>query len=253
MSLPRLETPIHTFILPSTKEKITYRPFLVKEEKILSLAYKEIEFLREREKAGEKIENIENAQADILITALREIAKTTTFNKADVSKWTAFDMDYFYLMLRCRSKGPIVDLVAKCDCGHSNKFNIDLEKSTYLDTSAETSKNVKFKGTNMGIVLKYPSFDQVAEILSSGDSNADNYYDLLMELTESVYDGDNVTTEFDKKDFEGFIESLRSEDLEAIRNFFRGAPKVKIKVSYTCEKCNKKHDAQLEGIESFFD
>ncbi len=260
MKLPQVETPVYTLVLPSTKKTITYRPFLVKEEKVLALAYKELEVEQNNPKLSDE------DKINIILSSIKEVVKSCTFNKVDIENWSAFDLDYFYLMLRARSKGVNIDASATCgnivgnvdgediECDHKNSFTINIIDNLEVDFKNAPDKNIKFAGTNIGMVLKYPTINDVARAMVIIDnSDIEGSYAAIKEMTECIFQGEEVFTDYTDEEFKDFIEHLRQEDMEQIQNFFKNQPVVKLKFKFTCKKCGHEHDAHLEGIQNFLE
>ena len=241
--LPKVETPVFSFTVPSTNENIKYRPFLVKEEKILSLAYND-------------------PDPNSKMVAIKEIIKNCTFNNADIEKWTAFDIELFYLKLRSKSKGSIINLIITCPneveghvCGHDNNISIDFDKYE-VDWKNNKPRNIQFEGTQVGIKLNYPKMEDI--VLSEkvyNEKDVEGAYSLIYRLVDCILDGDKVIDKEDisEKEFIDWLEYLRPEHLRQIEEFLENIPQVSIKFSYTCSKCGFKDEVTLEGLPSFLE
>jgi len=235
MALPKLETPVYELEQPSTGETIKYRPFLVKEQKILMMA--------QESKDDKQIRD-----------ALASLISNCTYQKVDPYKIPIFDIEYLFLRIRGKSVGEKVDL--KLLCPDDNETFID--KTINLE---EIGVNMKVGHTNeveitdkVKITLNYPTLNDVVDMGQDMDSSED-VFKMIKRCVHEIHDGDKVYNKVDISDseLEEFIDSLTSQQFEKITNFFDTMPKVQHSVEVTNPKTKKKGEIVIEGIQSFFD
>ena len=236
MALPKLNTPTYELEIPSTDEKIKYRPFLVKEEKILMIA----------------MESKDNAQ---IINAVQEIVESCTFNKIDVGELPMFDVEYLFLNIRAKSVGEVSKLRILCpdDAKTYAQVEVDLTKVEVQVDDKHTNK-IELSD-DMGIIMTYPSMKTFQEI---GIQNVDskNMLDVISscvlqiyeEKGEKVYPGKDST----KAELTEFIENLNSKQFEKVKSFFDTMPKLKHEITLKNPKTKKESKLTLTGLNDFF-
>lgn len=235
MSLPKLTTPTYEMKLISNDTKVTFRPFLVGEQKILMMAY----------------ESGDNKQ---IIRALLEILKACIISPKDLDleDMPLFDLEYAFLQLRSKSVGEAAFLMAKCKhCGYEeNRVRVDTDK---MDITRHKDHETNIPLTNnIGVVMRYPNASDAAEWRT--EENVENVFDVITSCIKSVYDNDTVydMSSQSKAEVEEFINSLNTEQFGKLQKFFDTMPKVSKKISYKCKECKKDNELVLEGINSFF-
>jgi len=233
MNLPKLETPKYQLTVPSTQKEINFRPFLVKEEKILLIAQ-------------------ESGEEPNFIRAMKDIVNSCTFGEIDAGNLASFDLEYIFLQLRSKSVGEDADLGLKCEeCEEANAVKINLE---VIEISKENPLPNKIQLTDeIGIIPQYIKVNdliRISEIEQSGDVLTES----IAASIESIYDKANVypMAEASSKDKGEFVDSLNNTQMKQIEEIFSSAPKLKETVSFTCKKCGAKNKQLLAGIESFF-
>ena len=232
-TLPKLEITKYELQVPSTGEFVEYRPFLVKEEKILMIAQ-------------------EANDPKAVIKALKDIISACTFNKLSPNTLTSYDMEYIFLQLRMKSVGETAQIMLKCEeCGLENEVNVDLSKATIEYPKEKVDPKIELTDS-VGLVLKSLTVKDLEKLENSGD----NISDVIALAIESIYDGDNVFLAKDssKKELVEFVDSLEHKHLEAIQAYITNQPKLVIEVEFTCvdPKCKHLNKIKLEGIQNFF-
>ena len=240
MAIPIIATPTYELILPSTGKKIKYRPFLVKEEKMLLLA----------------METKDSAQIQ---TASKTVIADCTFGEMDVEKCPPFDLEYIMLQLRIKSVGETVTPSFKCKkCETSNEVEVDLTKINVIQTEGH-SNTVKLSDT-MGVVMRYPTMsdDDIAPA-SEEDSqnvlkNAERSMQLIASCIDAIYDGEKVynTKNFTKQEVMEFIENLSQGMFQKIATFFQNMPTLKHDIKFACAKCGEENNLSIRGVQDFF-
>ena len=232
MTLPKIETPTYELEIPSSKEKITYRPFLVKEEKILLLA----------QEAGE--------ESDIL-NAIKQIIKNCTFEEVEVNDMALFDLEYIFLRIRSKSIGEKVELKLLCDDDGETyaDVTIDLDEVT-VDFPKEHTNNIQLTDT-ISLVMRYP---QMSALSLTTVSDTETIFHMIKTSIRQIIDGETIyeQVDFTEEDLDAFIESLTSEHFKNIQEFFQTMPKLKHVVKYKNPKTKKQNKRTLEGLNSFF-
>ena len=232
MALPKIVTPTYELEIPSSKKKITYRPFIVKEEKILLLA----------QEAGE--------ESDIL-NAIKQIIKNCTFEEVEVNDMALFDLEYIFLNIRSKSIGEKVELKLLCDDDGETyaDVTIDLDQVT-VDFPKEHTNNIQLTDT-ISLVMRYPQMSALS--LTTG-SDTETIFHMIKTSIRQIIDGETIyeQVDFTEEDLDEFIESLSSEHFKQIQEFFQTMPKLKHVVKYKNPKTKKQNKRTLEGLNSFF-
>lgn len=234
MALPQVNSSKYSTILPSTNETIEFRPYLVKEEKILMIA-------------------LETKDQKQIIRAMQDVIQACVYTKIDFSKLTTFDIEWMFLQLRAKSVGEKIDLKLKCTaCETVNDILFDLEK-VFIDDSKKQDSNVINLSDTIGVTLKYPSVDDVSNLKQDAES-MDGALEIMAKSVINIFDEDNV---YDTKD-EGlaevikFLENLNSGQFKKLSDFFAAVPMVKADIEYKCKSCSEENKIELKGIQNFF-
>ena len=243
MPLPKIETPQYELTIPSTEKVVKYRPFLVKEEKILLIA-------------------LETEEESQIINAVHNIIDSCLFGDVDVSELAMFDVEYIFLQLRLKSKGEEVPLLLECDkCKQQTQFQLNLADVQVQRTEGH-EKDIKLQN-NIGVIMKYPSME-LRSLFDSGRSDIENIFESLVLCLESIYDAETVYPAKDhtKLELDDFFESLPESEFKKIQQFFETMPALKHEVDVTCtnrtgkgkssKPCGHRNQKTLEGLQSFF-
>ena len=236
MALPILTTPTYELEIPSTEEKIKYRPFLVKEEKILLIA----------------LESNENLD---IVQAVKTIVDDCTFNKLDLGNLPMFDVEYIFLQIRAKSVGEVSKLKILCqdDMETYTDYEINL---TDIEVEVIEGHTNKIELTDkMGIIMKYPTIDsfQSTGITSISSSNM---LDVISSCILQIYDkkGEEVHYAKDQtaKELIDFIEQLSSQQFKDLQKFFDTMPRLKHTIMVENPKTKVKNKIELNGLNDFF-
>ena len=235
MALPQVNTPTYELAVPSTDEKIKYRPFLVKEEKILLIA------MEAQEQSG-------------ILNAVKDIVKSCTFDKFDVNKAPIFDIEYIFLNIRAKSVGEVSTVNLRCPDDNETFVQTDIDL-TKVDVQLTKGHTNKIELTDeMGMIMTYPTLDSFTD--STTVINASNMLDVIASCVAQIYDkkGEDVYDAKDstKKEIVDFIESLNSKQFKEIQNFFDTSPKLTHTVTIENPKTKVKSDITLTGLNDFF-
>ena len=243
MALPKVSTPTYELTVPSTGEKIEYRPFLVKEEKTLLMA-------------------AEDQNVSTITKAMRDIISTCTEGDLDIKNLAPYDIEYIFLQLRGKSIGDVISLNLKkpesieceeSECPRSTEIKVNID-----DIKIDTSKIVDSKielTEDIGIKLGFPQLDSVQKYTTKGGAmDASAVFKMINDCIEYIWEGKEIYKAKDatKKELNDFIESLNTEQFNKIREFFESMPRLRHEITWTCSKCDKSAPLLLEGIDSFF-
>ena len=247
MALPKVMTPTYELTIPSSGEKVSYRPFLVKEEKILLMA-------------------IEEGTPASMVKAMRDIISACTENHVKVKDLAPFDIEYFFLQLRGRSIGDVINLDLRkpgnvvCEeeegenCNQVCNINVKID-DIVVDSSEQTESKIELTDT-IGVKMNYPQLETVSKYAGTLGVNmkSEDIFKLINECIEYIWDEDEIFKAKDstKKELTEFIESLSTDQFSKIRDYFEGMPRLKHTIEWKCPKCDKTGDMLLEGIDSFF-
>jgi len=235
MALPILEAPKYTVEIPSTKKTVEYRPFLVKEEKILMIA-------QETEDARE------------MLNAMKDIVRTCTFEKVDVNALTSFDLEYIFLKLRSKSVGEISNVNVKCSaCEAPNPvaLNLDIIEVKFNDS---VSKTIMITDT-IGVNMRYIRVKDMSTLTDDKKSRGDIINEVVIASIESIFDAQKVypTENSTKAELITFINSLNRAQMQKIESFIAAVPTLQQTVEFKCKSCAHDNSLELSGTQSFFD
>tara|TARA_B100000579_G_scaffold328836_1_gene278861 strand:- start:461 stop:1171 length:711 start_codon:yes stop_codon:yes gene_type:complete len=234
MALPKLNTPTYSLVLPSTGEEVKFRPFLVKEQKLLMLA-------QESENNKEMLDTVV------------KIVSSCTFNKVDPTHSPLFDIEYVFLKLRAKSVGENVEVTLLCpddeETYTTKKINLDeieIEVDESHSNEIQLTEQIK-------LIMKYPQMSDMNQINTQDNSQINLVFSVLKHCILEVQDGDTSYQKVDisDKDLEEFIDSFDTEQFEKIMTFFETMPKLREKVEVTNPKTQVTSEIVLEGLESF--
>jgi len=229
MALPLLTTPEYDIEVPSTKETITIRPFLVKEEKVLLTA-------------------LEGGDEKEIVKSIKQVMKNCIQSDIKIDALSFFDFEYIFLMMRAKSVGDVIELTLEHHCGEMNKVGIDIN-SIEVEFSDDHSDTIKLND-DIGIKMKYPTISNTDMFTDAND--IDKMFQIMETCIDYVYDDDKVYDEFSKKELKTFIESMNKDQLEKIMDFFNTMPSLEHQVEYTCTNCGEVQKYTLKGISDFF-
>jgi hypothetical protein len=229
MSLPKLETPIFELVLPSTEQKLKYRPFIMKEYKTLMM--------------------LQDASDEESINIIQELINVCTFGKLPKDS-PSFDIEYVFMNIRARSIGEGVDLVVNCDCGNKIDYVMDIP-SLKVEKHPSHTKKIQITDS-VGFEMQYPRFKNTMEVFTSGDENQ------ILDLIASCIKGIYTQTEYHEIDIDNVvelkerIESMTTDQFAKLEQFFETMPKLVHDVNVKCDKCGALNHARLEGLQNFF-
>ena len=232
MALPQLATTKYELTLPSTGEKVEFRPFLVKEEKVLMIA---------QGTGGQKD----------MLKAIETIIDACTFQKLDAKKLPMFDIEYVFLQLRAKSVGAQVEVSVLCPDDKKTRVPVKLNlEEIKCVREVGHDNNIKLTDT-IGIIMDYPRVDTV-NLLSEDD--ATSAFEIMKNCVKQIYDAENVhdKADMDDKELSEFLESMSHDQFVKVQQFFDTMPKVKHTIKVKNPETGVTSDVVLEGLNSFF-
>ena len=234
MAVPELNTSRYKVDIPSTGQTVTYRPYLVKEEKVLMMA-------------------MESGDNKVIMQATIDIIKSCVYDDIDIDSLAMFDIETLFLALRSKSVGEKVDLNVKCEeCGEGNEVQVDFDD---INTPVVSHDNKQMMLTeDVGVVLKYPSVKEIEKLTDVGDESIDSAMKMIAACIDSIFDADHVypASEETPKALNGFVESLNNEQFIKLSEFFTNIPALNSMIEFDCKKCNTPNKQELRGLQSFF-
>ena len=236
MALPKLDVPIYELTVPSTDEKIKYRPFLIKEEKILLIA-------------------MESGANEDVIQAVKQIVSECTFNTLKLGNMPMFDVEYIFLQIRSKSVGEVSKLKILCRDDGETYANVEVDL-TEIEVQVNDDHTNKIELTDeMGVIMKYPTIDSFSTAGIS-DITADNMLDVIVTCIDKIYDkkGEEVYDSKDssKKELMDFVEQMNTQQFQDVQAFFDSMPKLRHEITVVNPKTKKENIVALSGLNDFF-
>jgi hypothetical protein len=236
MALPILETPKYTLTVPSTGATLEYRPFLVKEEKVLLIAQ-------------------ESDSQEEMLKAPKDVIRSCTFDKCDPNKLTSFDLEYVLLKLRSKSVGEIANINVKCSkCNHSNPIEVDLDS---IAIECDTDLPRIMLTDTVGITLRYIRVKDLGMLTKDNKKTGDLITDSIIASIDTIFDDKGVykTDDTPKNELAAFVGSLNRAQMNKIEDFIANTPRLEKTVSFKCSnaECNAENEVVLAGIKTFFE
>jgi len=236
MALPRInETPNYDLIVPSTQKKVSFRPFLTKEQKILLMA---LETQDNKKILGAITDTIAACAPDI-----------------ELNKLTTFDVEYIFTQMRAKSVGERSKVGIKCsECGHQNEISIDLEK-IQMEVPDKKANTIKLNDT-WTLKLKYPSYVHMINNQNVIDNESPTSTIMAMIATcldSLMSEEENIRFADESNEaIVDFIDNLNADQFEKVMKFVQDMPKLRHDVTFNCESCNHENKLTLEGMNDFF-
>ena len=237
MALPKIEVPTYELTLPSEDKKIKYRPFLVREEKILYIA-------------------METGQNKEMINALKDVVGACTFDVLNVDRLPIFDIEYLFLQIRAKSVSEVTKFRAICpDDGKTYvETEVDLTKVEVQVDDEHTNRIMLESERNLGLVLKYPTLKNYDVGRGLDNIEIDKVFNILIDCIDHIFEGDKIYPAKDtsKQELKEFIEGLPQDAFTKIKSFFDTMPKLKHEIEVTNPNTNVTSKIVLTGIADFF-
>ncbi len=231
MTLPSPTIPKYEIRVPSTGETVSYRPFIVKEEKVLLIA-------------------LESNQYSMIANSIKDIVNTCTFEKLEMNTMPVFDLCYLFLNIRAKSVGETAEptfLCQNCECANSVEVNL-----TDIQVIKEDTHTNKISlGEGLGILMKYPVLvPETPDGMEVGDASVKSVCDCI----DMIYTNEEVhkAKDYKPEELSEFVENLTHKQFESILKFFTTMPKISHTVEFKCVKCKEENEIELEGLGDFF-
>jgi hypothetical protein len=233
MALPKLNTPKYYTKVPSTGADVEFRPYQVREEKMLMIAS---ESQDERQVVG----------------AMKDLIDACTFGAIDITKLTMFDLEYIFVKLRSKSVGESTKIGMNCtSCSHKNEVEFSLE-DVYVNMNEELNPTIELSD-GVGVTMKYPGINDVMDI--GGDlSDVDKMMGMIRASLDTIYTSEEVfnVKEQSVKEVDDFIDSLTSKQFSKIREYLEEMPSAQINIDFECMECGNKNEHVVKGTANFF-
>lgn len=234
MALPKLnDAPKYEIVVPSTGAKVRYRPYLIKEEKILMLA----------------MESQDQKQA---LSAIVDTIGSCIQDEIDTKALTTFDVEYLFTQIRSKSVGETAKIMVKCQhCETENEVVVKLDD---IIVEQEELEDVIELTPEISLKMKWPTYTEVIDSTTAGTEGTEQTFELVIQCIDSVMTPDEALKLKDesREDIMAFIESLSATQFDKIRKYVEKMPKMEHQVQFTCTSCEKGNDITLSGISDFF-
>tara|TARA_B100001113_G_scaffold54806_1_gene40634 strand:+ start:20257 stop:20967 length:711 start_codon:yes stop_codon:yes gene_type:complete len=235
MALPIVNAPRYKTEIPSTGAKIEYRPYVVKEEKILMIA----------------LETKDNKQ---IMSAMKDVISACVHTDIDVDSLASFDIEWLFLKLRAKSVGEKVDVRLKCedsDCKSLTDVSVNLDD---IEIQSPDKDNTIRLTEEIGVVMRYPSVTILQKYSEEELSKAEGAFAMIADCIDTIYDEDNVydCAKETKEDVNNFLDNLSADQFVKITKWFEDMPSIEKVIDYKCVKCERDNRIELRGIQSFF-
>lgn len=245
MALPKINVPIYELKLISTGQTVRFRPFLVKEQKLFLMAS-------------------ESDDPKETIKTIKQVLRNCILDEIDIDTLPTFDLEYLFLNLRARSVEEVVELKYKCnnkitdEHGHSEVCDGVVDFKLNL-LEIQPTKNPEHTDMvqlteDLGVCLKYPTFDMIEKYDSYDEDNADVMLQVLADCINYVYDKESIYYAKDqtREELMEFVEDLQQKDLEKLKVFFDSLPELKKDLHFKCPKCGYEENMVVKGLQNFF-
>ena len=232
--LPKLATPKYDMIVPSTGEVITYRPYVVKEEKILLIA-------------------MEGQDEDAIEKAVINIIKECVESPINVDDLTTFDVEFIFITLRAKSVGEGIKINPKCEhCEEKNETSIDLEKVIIANLEDGVDKHIKLTD-DISVDLRWTTMKDRKTQLKK-ETETETVINMIVASLETIYSGEEIfsTADASKKEVLEFVESLNNDQFNDIVEVLTKSPYLSYDINFDCKKCSKENTMELNGLIDFF-
>ena len=233
MALPKLTNITYELNLPSTGEKLKFRPFLVKEQKALMIAQ----------------ESDDNKQVE---NAFAQIINDCTFGEIDAYKMPMFDIEYVFLQMRGKSVGEKIKLNLLCPDDEKTRVDVEINLKDVDVQMKEEHTNIVKLTNDIHIVMKYPTLSDMSGFDDKGQIQS--IFEMIKRCVSEIHDGETVYNKVDisEKELDEFIDSMSTENFENLSAFFETMPKLQHVVEVKNPKTKKKNEILIEGLQSFF-
>jgi hypothetical protein len=236
MALPKLGYPTYELELPSTGKTVKFRPFLVKEEKVLLMA-------------------LESEDEKQVISAVKDLLKNCIISRIKVDSLPSFDLEYLFLKIRAASIGETISVTVTCLDDNETQAEAQININDVEVFKPEGHDKKIMFDDKTGIVMRYPSMKEFIdrEFLQK-EMKTDQVYDFIADSIDQIFDDEEVydSSTTTKKEFRTFVDSLTTKQFEKIQQFYTTCPKLSHSFKVVNPKTGKESDYTIEGLQSFF-
>ena len=236
MALPQVALPTYELEIPSNGKKIKYRPFVVKEEKLLLLA-------------------LETNDEKEIETAVRELLKGCIQTRIKLEDLALFDLEYIFLNIRAVSVGEVVEMNLTCQDDGETQVRYNLNLTDVKVSKPEGHSNKIMLSDKMGVIMKYPSFEEFVKISIIGQSpTADSVVEIMANCIDQIFDGEDVydSSTTTDKEFVQFIEKLTNKQFEDVQKFFDNTPTLEHTIKVKNPNTGVMNEVTISGLSNFF-
>ena len=238
MPLPKISTPTYELVLPSSGKKVKYRPFLVKEEKILIMA-------------------LESEDTKQITSAIKSVLSDCILSRGiKIDKLATFDIEYLFLNVRGKSVGETVEVNVTCPDDGQTKVEMVIDIDSIKIQKDSNHSNIIKLDDSLSVQMNYPSLDQFIETNfdTSNNSQVDESLNVIMSCINQVYNEEEAweASNCTKKELREFVESMNSKQFKQVENFFETMPKLSHKVKVMNPNTKVESEVVIEGLASFF-
>lgn len=232
MALPKIETPTYELTLYSSGEKVKYRPFLVKEQKILLMA-------------------VEEGTPEALVSGIAQIVENCTFEKINAKQIPLFDIENLFLRMREKSVGEVAEFRVKCvndSCSGITQVSVPLED--IVPNKDPVGTTIKLTDS-LFLNMRYPTLDSLTQVKDL--NNVDDNFTFLMNCIESIEHNGSIIdmSTTSKEDLQEFVENMTQEQFGMVKSFFYDMPKMSYLMKYTCSACGTDCEREISGLQNF--
>ena len=232
MALPKLNAPSYEMKVPSTGETVKFRPFLVKEQKILMIAQ-------------------ESKDPNMMANAMCDLIESCCENIKEVEKMPTFDIEYMFLQLRAVSVGSEIELEMLCQDDNVTKVPVTIDLGEIKVSELPNHKKEIMITDKIGMTFKYPSLKDIAKYGQDGVSAVDTTFGVIQDCLVNIFDENQVYDEMNRQELQEFVEQMTTEQFEEVQGFFDTMPKLRHTVEVKNPNTGHVNKVHLEGMQSF--
>lgn len=235
MALPKIALPTYELEIPSNGKKIKYRPFVVKEEKLLLLA-------------------LESGDDKQIEDATRTLLKNCITTRVKLEDLAIFDLEYIFLQIRAVSVGEVVEMLLTCEDDGETQIKYNLNLTDVQVIKSEDHSNKIMLSDSMGLIMKYPSFEEFVKVSIIAKDTSEQVIEIMGKCVDQIFDGEDVydSSTTSKKEFVEFIEGLTNKQFEKVQEFFSEMPVLKHEIKLKNPNTGVENSFVIQGLSNFF-
>jgi len=237
MALPIIETATYELTLPSSDVTVKFRPFLVKEEKVL-------------------LQALESQDQKQIVQALKDIVHTCTYGQLNVDELPTFDLEYVFLKIRAKSVGEVAKIKILCPDDKKTYANVDVDLNKVdVQVDDEHTNNIVIdENKKLGIIMKYPTLNSIDPTADFKKENIKHLFNIIGKTIYEVYEGEKVykASDYTKEELDAFVEGLDSKTFQKIQKFYETMPRLLHTIEVENPETKVKSNVTLSGLTDFF-